>query len=235
MAALVVFCLAEKDLEDTVERIRRIMMDDVQASKEEDGKLEMSEKQRENWMDMDDVMRRYNNLEREVKPLWSFDRLSEAQFYRMQLYVLLSMIFGCNLPPRRSQDYIKLKLRNFDSGEDNLYDSKRHVLVWNAFKTKKIYGQQQTQPDVKLRKIIKDWSKYQTADNMFTYRGKEMTNNKLNQLLYEFFGGKKIGLTMLRHIFITDKMKNVPTDLLETAREMGHSVVEAMTVYRKKV
>ena len=233
MAALVVFTVGDKDLDDTTERLRRIMMNDVEASKEEEGKLEMSEKQRENWMGMDEVMRKYHQLEREVKPLWSFDKLSEAQFYRVQLYVLLSVIFGCNLPPRRSQDYIKLKLKNYDAGEDNYYDSKRHLLVWNAYKTKKIYGQQQTQPDLKLRKILKDWSKYQTSDNAFTWKGKEMTNGKLNDLLYDFFG-KKVGLTMLRHIFITDKMKDVPMDLLETAKEMGHSIGEALTVYRKK-
>lgn len=234
MAALVVLTVGDKDLDDTTERLRRIMMNDVEASKEEEGKLEMSEKQRENWMDMTEVMKKYQQLEREVKPLWTFDKLSESQFYRLQLYVLLTVIFGANLPPRRSQDYIKLKLKNFDQQEDNFYDSKRHVLVFNAFKTKKIYGQQTTTPDLRLRKILKDWTKFQTADNAFTWRGKEMTNSKLNDLLYDFFG-KKVGLTMLRHIFITDKMKDVPMDLLETAKEMGHSVAEALTVYRKKV
>jgi hypothetical protein len=106
-------------------------------------------------------------------------------------------------------------------------------LVFNAYKTKKIYGQQQTTPDLKLRKILKDWSKYQTNDFAFTWKSKQMTNNKLNDLLYDFFG-KKVGLTMLRHIFITDKMKDVPMDLLKTASEMGHSVAEALTTYRKK-
>ena len=231
MASLVVW--AEKEAADAVEKFRDVMGKDSIIAKEEDQKLEMTDKQRDAWLDFDEVMKKYQQLEREVKPLMSFEKLSPAQFQRVQLYVLTSLIFGCNLPPRRSQDYLQLKHKNFDAGSDNYYDSKRHQLVFNTYKTSKTYGTQQTQPDLKLRKILKDWSRFQDSDYVFTYNGKPMTNNKLNDILYSFFDGKKIGITMLRHVFISHKLKNVPMDLLETAKEMGHSLEEQM-LYRKK-
>jgi hypothetical protein len=54
-------------------------------------------------------------------------------------------------------------------------------------------------------------------------------------MLYSFFE-KPISTSMLRHIFLTDKYKNVPalTDMMDTASHMGHDVSMALK-YIKKV
>ena len=47
-------------------------------------------------------------------------------------------------------------------------------------------------------------------------------NNDITRILYKIFN-KKIGVNMLRHIFLTDKYKNVLNEMKDDAKAMGTS------------
>ena len=66
-----------------------------------------------------------------------------------------------------------------------------------------------------------------------TERKDDLNNNDMTRLMYRIFD-KKIGSTMLRHIFLTDKYKNVMSDMKEDTEAMGTSVDVAENHYIKK-
>jgi hypothetical protein len=49
------------------------------------------------------------------------------------------------------------------------------------------------------------------------------------------FDGKKVSTDMLRHIFLTDKFKDVPAinDMQQLATEMGHSMMQQQLYVKK--
>jgi hypothetical protein len=58
------------------------------------------------------------------------------------------------------------------------------------------------------------------------YDGKALTAvNVITRLLNKTFG-KKVGSSMLRHIYLTDKYKNVLEEQKKDAEDMGHSTGE---------
>jgi hypothetical protein len=59
-----------------------------------------------------------------------------------------------------------------------------------------------------------------------------LNNNDMTRLLYKIFD-KKIGSTMLRHIFLTFKYKDALSEMKEDAKEMGTSTDMVATQYVK--
>jgi len=54
--------------------------------------------------------------------------------------------------------------------------------------------------------------------------------NAITRILNKIFG-KKVGSSMLRHIFVTDKYGGVKKEQIKDALAMGHSVAEQQNVY----
>jgi hypothetical protein len=48
-------------------------------------------------------------------------------------------------------------------------------------------------------------------------------NNDFTRILYKIFDGQKVGVSMLRKIFLTDKYKDTLSQLKEDATAMGTS------------
>jgi hypothetical protein len=62
-----------------------------------------------------------------------------------------------------------------------------------------------------------------------------MTNVKLSQRLNKIFDGLKISTGLLRHIYLTEKLKDVPKlqELEQLASDMGHSLKEQLEYVKK--
>jgi hypothetical protein len=112
----------------------------------------------------------------------------------------------------------------------NLADNK---FEFNNYKTKGAYLQQTESLDFELRQIIDLYLKYhplakemkkESVPFIVSYDGKAFTNNNdFTRLLYKIFG-KKIGVSMLRKIFLTDKYKDVADEMKKDAASMATSV-----------
>lgn len=125
-----------------------------------------------------------------------------------------------------------MKLRGVDKTKDNYMSA--YKFVFNQYKTAGTYGQQTVEIPRKLHSIITRWSK--KHDNpylLFDRNDNPLTQPKLTLKLNGIFG-KRLSVSLLRHIFITDKLKDVPklTELKEMAEGMGHSL-ESQMQYRK--
>jgi hypothetical protein len=233
LACLIVFIEkdAEKEKDTAVDAFRKLMISDIDTYKKEVDEQQLTERQKEGMMTMDEIMKKYTELEKEVSPLFKKDTLDKKQFAHAQLYVLLSCLLL--IPPRRSTDYTEFKMRNTDSAKDNYMKTEKKVssFVFNTYKTAKKYGQQCEVIPKKLVNIIKAWGKLNPHDYMLmnSKQTGKISPTQLTHMLHHFFG-KPLSTSLLRHIYLSDKYKNMPAlkDMKATANAMGHSVAMAM-------
>jgi integrase len=121
----------------------------------------------------------------------------------------------------------------------NYLDMATKRFIFNKYKTQKKYGQQvvDLSDNEKMWTAITDYLKHtplhkgkitkSTEFRFLCYEdGSPLTSvNAITRILNKCLG-KKIGTSMLRHIFLSDKYDI--KDMNETAEAMGHSVNEAL-------
>lgn len=226
LAALV--CLCGSDAGE----YRTLMLKDAKAYNDHMKEQKMSKSQKDNWITQDEIRAVYRRLEKETRPLLNSASLNPYSTRRLMDYIILS--FYHLIPPRRSLDLVKFKLRNVNKDTDNYLNGRK--MVFNDYKTKKIYGQQTVDIPTKLKTIIDRWSKKHNNDYLvFNDDGSPMSSAQLTHRLNRIFDGRKVSVNMLRHSYITHTvLPQTPAlkKLEETAKDMGHSV-ETQALYRK--
>lgn len=194
-----------------------------------------TETQEANWMSFDEVREKYEKMAERVKPLLNSKvPLNQKDFYELQDFIILSVTNGLNIPPRRSTDWCAFKIKNIDKGHDNYLD--KNFFHFNKYKTAKFYNEQIVECPIKLKNILLKWFKLNPHDYLLVDKeGKPLSNVRLTQILNRIFDGLKISTSMLRHFYLTEKLKNVPAlaELEKQAHDMGHSLTEALEYVKK--
>jgi integrase len=230
LSALVVLCFNNEKAKD-IYREQLIEDSDKYREDQKENGNEMTDKQKENWVDWKDVINIHNQLGKEVNPLFSKPSLTSADFMKLQDYIILSLYVLQD--PRRSLDYVSMRIKNIDkkNNEENYIDGKN--FVFNNYKTKSLYGQQKIPISTKLKTLLNKWIKINPTEFLLVSptSAKPLNIVQLNQRLNKIFG-KKVGSNMLRHSYLTSlydvqKMKTI-------ANNMGHSTQEAIGTYAKK-
>jgi hypothetical protein len=218
-------CIADEN-----DKYRKKMMEDAMDYNKMIKTQTKSEKQDENWKSFDEVKKIYETNYAKVKPLLnSTEELSKKDYSTLEDFIILSLTSGYWIPPRRSQDWVDFKIKNFSIKDDNCIH-KGHF-IFNKYKTSRFYNQQTIPIPKGLKLIIAKWVKINKQDYLICdHYGKKMSNVKLSQRLNKIFDGLKISTSMLRHIYLSDKLKDVPKliELEQLATEMAHSVKEQM-------
>ena len=237
LASLIVYLGKGEDVDKVVDSFRQLMMSDKKKSDDDSKEQKMTQKQKDAWLPWSDIMECYEALKKEVTPLLKRDTLDKKQFARVQLFVLLSLLVL--IPPRRSLDWTAFKLREVDEGKDNYLKTlkRKPVLVFNNYKTAGKTGQQVVEIPRVLHQILKRWMELNPHDWLLMNYSQSggITPTQLTQLLYGFFG-KNISTSMLRHLYLSDKYKDIPAlkEMEATAEAMGHSLSVALEHYVKK-
>lgn len=202
---------------------------------------EMSDKQRENWVAWKDVLTLANTLHKEVlEAHGSKKRLTEAEWDQLLHSVVLSLYSFTQ--PRRNQDYLDMvvvKKWKEDMPEDvNYLDIAGKQFVFHKYKTAKKYGTQKVSiPDteeaplfstlltyLKHHPLFKESKGKTPVPFLINAKSEPLTAvNAITRILNKVLG-KKVGSSMLRHIFLSDKYDI--KEMEEDARAMGHSVEE---------
>jgi hypothetical protein len=213
---------------------RTLMLKDAKSYNDQQKEQKMSTTEKANWITQEQVQAVYKVLEREARPLLSSKSLDAYSRRKLIDYIILS--FYHLIPPRRSLDLVKFKVRNMDKDTDNYMVGRK--MIFNEYKTKNIYGKQSVTIPQKLKHIIDKWTGLHTNDYLiFNENGTPFTSAQLTHRLNRIFGGKKVSVNMLRHSFITyNVLPNTPalTKMESVARDMGHSV-DTQVLYKKKV
>lgn len=211
LSALVV--LTDKD------EYRNVMNGDVSDYNEEIQKQEKSETQRENWIESDEIREVFNRLENDAKILFKKSNKSNADIQQIQNYVIVSLLGGIFIPPRRSLDYCAMKIKNINKDEDNYIN--KNKFIFNRYKTAKTYGQQELEIPQQLKNILNRWISINDGEYLLRDKnGNQMTSTKLNQYMNRIFGGKKIATNMMRHSYLTDKYKATSEENKKLEKDM---------------
>ena len=157
-------------------------------------------------------------------------------YQTIQNYIILCLLGGVYIPPRRSKDYVDFKIKNIDKSKDNYLI--KNKLVFNSYKTAKTYGQQEIIVPPELLKILRKWIKCNPTDYLlFDSNKHQLSNVKLNQRLNKLFDHKKVSTNALRHTFLSEKYQSTikaNNDMAKDMKDMGSSTIQER-VYIKKL
>ena len=211
------------------EKYKKALMNDGKTYQEFIDTQTKTDKQEENWKTFDEVKQIYESAYDAVKPLLKKKTELDAKEYnRLQDFIILSLTSGYWFSPRRSSDWIYMKIKDANKTDDNFID--KNKFVFNKFKTAKFYSMQEVEIPKGLKPILNKWVKLNPYDYLITDNtGKQLSAPRLTQKLNAIFGNK-ISTSMLRHIFLSSKLKNAPAikELQTLAAEMGNSPMQVL-------
>jgi len=213
---------------------REQMLEDIKDYNIEQNKQIKNDNQKKSWVDKDTIVKLYDRLKKNAMILYKKDNKTPSDYQDIQNYVILSLLGGLYIPPRRSKDYVNFKIKNVDKKADN-YISKNN-LIFNSYKTFKTYGTQIVEIPKELKTILNKWISINPTEYLlFDINNGQLSNVKLNQRLNKLFD-KKVSVNQLRHTFLTDKygdMIDKKNELTDDFKMMGSSIKQEK-IYIKK-
>lgn len=209
-----------------------------------------SEKETENWASQQEIMDRLEELKHIIPTIQKKTKITSGQFSDLQKLMVLALY--TLQKPRRNKDYQDcVVMKSFDIGttenvgNHNVLDLKGNRFLFFNYKTSGTYKTQEIPITTELRSIIDLYLKYHPLNKRLKCKdvsfipfivnsdGEPYTNNNdFTRLLYKIFN-KKIGASMLRKIFLTDKYSDVMDQLKKDTEEMGTSTNTAENHYIK--
>lgn len=215
-------CLIGKD---KAPLYKKQMMEDVDEYNRWKEKQEMSETQKQNWKDFNEIKRVVEEYENQAKKIMKQESINQQDRRILVDWMILALTTGYYFPPRRSMDYFLMKHKNYDRTKDNFID--KNLFVFNQYKTSSRYNQQTLEIPKNFKPLLNKYIK--TIPEGLDVLLYDTHNNplyavKITQRLNNIFGAK-ISVSMLRHIYLSDRLKDIPklTELDNLATEMGHS------------
>jgi hypothetical protein len=207
---------------------RDIMLEDIKDYNKETAKQKKTANQEESWVSQEDVDKKHKEMEGKWKLLLKKGNLSQKEIQEMQDFVMLSLLGGIYIPPRRLKDYVDFRLRPIGTEEPTTVNTRsKNKLIFNSYKTSKTYGQQIVKMPPKLSDILNKWTNTNpTFYLLIDTKGKPLTNVKMNQRLNKIFG-KKVSVNQLRHTYLSHKYADrlqANEELAKDFEDMGSSM-----------
>ena len=185
-----------------------------------------SPKQNENWVAWADILALQQAFVPPTRKVWKKPDIdSYLAHVILSLYTLI--------PPRRSADFALMKC-NVAGGIDFNYYQPKGTFIFNNYKTKGTYQQVVEEVPPELQAILKVWIKHKPKSEFLLVDSDQKPFNsvKLGRALNRIFG-KKISVSMLRNIYLTDKFAEPMKALADATAAMGTSTGTAMNHYIK--
>jgi integrase len=203
---------------------RELMGDDIRSYNTDISKQEKSETQEANWIEPADVANVFAELKRNADLIYKKSHKTPSDIQQIQNYIIIALLGGIFISPRRAKDFCDFKIKNMDKETDNFIDKKK--MVFNSYKTAKTYGKQEIAIPPALKTILTKWFSVNPTDYLlFDTNMNPMTAVKLNQRINRIFD-KKVGVNILRHSYLTDKFGETiqqKKEIADTMGEMGSS------------
>jgi integrase len=203
---------------------------------------EMNEQQKKNWIDWDEVIKVFNDLKAQTEGLPKKIK-TEEQYNTLLHYVVLSLYVL--VPPRRNVDYMKMVICKNENTNDetvNILDLNKKQFIFNIYKTAKNHGKTIIDIPNELMEVIDLYIKHHKMAKgkkfcipfLVDYNDKPLTNiNAITYIINKIFK-KKIGSSMLRHIYLTGKYGDELKERKKDANMMSHSVEMATDYIKSK-
>jgi len=190
-----------------------------------------TQRQEENWIDWEDVLKRYEKLNRYVEGVLEEDTKQEimrdknerekvARVMLLALYVLI--------PPRRTLDYFEMFVDDADDNrQKNYYDRETNEFVFNNYKTAKHGGQDRIKVPDDLKSVLErhiEFYDIKKGEKLLRLSsGKPPTSASWVGTNLNILFGKKISVSMLRNIYLTGKYGDRLDEMKRDAEMMAHT------------
>lgn len=226
----------------TFKKVYAFYFDKVKREKDEEVKNdnhEKTEKQKEAWIEWDEVKKHRDELQESVNKFITKKTIDSSQYDTLQKLLILSLY--TDIQPRRNMDYLDMyivkKWTDKMPNDKNYLDMATKKFIYNKYKTAKKWGSQTQEIPANLWEVISTYIKYQPLYKankksaepvkfLVAHQGEPLTAlNSITRVLNKIFG-KRVGSSMLRHIYLSNRYGNVIEDQEEDARAMGHSVAQ---------
>ncbi len=197
-----------------------------------------SETQKSNWISQKEVMELYKKMTDEMEEVTKDKKkLSPSEYEKLLRWFILSLY--TLQKPRRNADYqmafvSKTKLPTDRDVNCNYLDVANKKWFFGNYKTKGTYKVQEQNVGDDMFAVIEKYMKFHPLLKMYKkkgglvpllvdFEGQPFTQtNSITRILNKIFG-KKIGVSMLRNIYLTDKYADKIEDMKEDAELMGTS------------
>lgn len=192
-----------------------------------------SESQKENWITQDEVIETFNKLLEEAKPFFNLKKLNEEEYKKILNLIVLGLYVLQSV--RRNKDYQLMKIvsnmktvsKQPNYKDFNYLDLATNKFLFFNFKTSGTYHLQEVDINDELLSLIKIYLKfYPTKKKDFLlvdYKGQPfILVNDITRILNKIFK-KRIGVSLLRNIFLTDQFGDQVQKMNNLAKEMGTS------------
>lgn len=209
------------------------VMDKLNREERETTKDTKSEKQKENWLSLDELEKIRQEKGSIVKKISKKKEISDSQWRELQAYTLLSLYIL--LPPRRSLDYVAMVVgKEPDQNKEVNYYFNGYFYM-NAYKTAKVYKQQIISVPKDLQNILKVYLRFKpkNSDRLLVSADGVPLTTKSVVLILNNITGKKISVSLIRNIYSTAVAKPLIDKLEGIATAMSTSVNMLSNTYSK--
>lgn len=207
---------------------------------------EPNQKEQENFMSMDDILARFNRLEKEVNDLIEgckdFELLKSKYIFVNVYQRYLVCALYAHYPALRGQDYYSAKfVRNdedFAKWEDeNVYDLRKGILYVRHHKTEEAIGAKTLVMPPRIVSICETWGSINKNEHFIinTKNGNPLTQQAFTGLLNRIFAPHKVSSSMLRKIYVSSFLNSNPSieERKRVAKIMGHQIGLQEFVYSR--
>lgn len=197
----------------------------------------------ENWLSQEAIQDKLTSKMEILKEISKKRKINKEQFERLLDLIVLGLY--SLQPPRRNIDYLNMFiLTNAYNAEEhgtskNFVDLTNKKFIFNNYKTAGTYKTQIVPINEELFNIIKLYIKFRNTKSsnipfLVDYEANPIIeSNALTKKLNNIFE-KKVGSSMLRKMYLTNKYSKVMEEMKEDAKDMGTSVGVAQTNYIKQ-
>jgi len=194
-----------------------------------------TEQQKESWVTTEQLQNAFDDLKKNAD--WLYKKktpLTMEDMQTIQNYIIVALLCGILIAPRRSKDYCDFKIKNIQENKDNFMT--KTDLVFNSYKTMNTYGTQKVELPKTLKSILTKWIKINPTDYLlFDKNSHPLTPVKLNQRFNKIFQGK-VSVNAFRHTYLTDKFSDYNVqdkEATKVAQAMGTSKEAILDSYVK--
>ena len=210
----------DKKLIDKYQTVLKTLMIDVNKTIQSQ---EKSETQKKNWLDLDQIKKILNTMLANIDKdkLWSKERVSKTEYGLIQKYVLLRFYVANPVRNNVSDTKVLSQIEYDDLKEDERLENNylirtgnKFVFKLNKFKNVKRLGIKSIDIDDNINRLLTKFFKINKSGWFFTLSNatEPLTSNGItkvfNSIFAEYADGKRLSSSMIRHISISDDLKN---------------------------
>jgi hypothetical protein len=196
--------------------------------------------EKENWITPERKQEVIDECDKIIEVIGNKRKITEEQYNK--LFECLVLALYTKIPPRRNVDYQDMLIVRKNTTQDatnNFLDVTSKKFIFNKYKTAGSYKTQSIDIPEDLMKIITLYLKHRpkveedTNQFLVSFKGEPYTqNNAITRILNKIFDAK-VGASMLRKLYLTNKYGTTLDELKSDVAEMGTSVDVAKNNYIK--